>query len=196
MKKLVSALTVLSVSSLFATSVFADISASATAKWDATAKKDTTSALVVTPLKSLSFQYAEGLEQFNTQVGAFDVTVQGQSGATDFELSSKLISNTLSRTSDASTLNVGVVWNGDKLSKTTETKMIDTAQNINAGLEALAQSTAFAGTGRTSAQNNFTFTIDSATADGTTAAQFKDLTDGIWDGEVAVQFNANWTTTP
>ena len=194
MKTLFTALTIASASSLFATASFADVSASATAKWDATAKKDTTSALVVTPLKSLNFQYAEGLEQFNTQTGAFDVTIQGQSGATDFDLTSKLITNTLTRGSDDSTLNVGVTWNGQALSKTTETTLIDTAKNINAGLEALSQSTAYAGTGRHSAQSSFEFKVDSATSDGTTVAQFKDLTDGMWDGEVAVQFNATWTT--
>ncbi|ENV32917.1 common pilus major fimbrillin subunit EcpA [Acinetobacter gerneri] len=194
MKNLFTALTIASASSLFATASFADVSASATAKWDATAKKDTTSALVVTPLKSLNFQYAEGLEQFNTQTGAFDVTIQGQSGATDFDLTSKLITNTLTRGSDDSTLNVGVTWNGQALSKTTETTLIDTAKNINAGLEALSQSTAYAGTGRHSAQSSFEFKVDSATSDGTTVAQFKDLTDGMWDGEVAVQFNATWTT--
>ncbi|MCZ9335847.1 common pilus major fimbrillin subunit EcpA, partial [Klebsiella pneumoniae] len=40
---------------------------------------------------------------------------------------------------------------------------------------------------------NFDFTIDSATSDGSTAAEFKDLTDGYWSGDVRVQFNAVWT---
>ena len=194
MKKLISALGIISVSSLIATTAFADVSASATAKWDATAKKDTTSALVVTPMKSLAFQYAEGLEKFNTQTGAFDVTVKGQSGATDFELTSKVITNTLTRGDDASTLGVGVTWNGKKLSKTTPVTLIDTAQNVNAGLEALSVSSAYAGTGRSSAQGNFTFGIDEATSDGISTAAYKDLVDGVWDGEVAVQFDATWST--
>lgn len=42
--------------------------------------KDTTSMLVVTPLNSLTFQYAEGLNGFNSQDGAFDVTIQGGNG--------------------------------------------------------------------------------------------------------------------
>ncbi|MDC5511825.1 common pilus major fimbrillin subunit EcpA [Acinetobacter baumannii] len=194
MKKLISAFAILSASSLFATSVFADVAASSTAKWDATATKDTTSMLVVTPLKSLNFQYAQGLKQFNTQTGAFDVTIQGQSGATDFELTSKLISNTLTRGDNASTLDVGVMWNGTALSKTTETTLVDTANGISAGLDALADSAIYAGSGRNSAQGDFTFKIESATSDGLTAAQYEDLADGMWDGEVAVQFNANWTT--
>jgi hypothetical protein len=145
-------------------------------------------------LKSLNFQYAEGLKQFNTQTGAFDVTIQGQSGATDFQLSSKLISNTLTRGDDASTLDVGVMWNGTALSKSTETTLVDTANGISAGLDALADSAIYAGSGRNSTQGDFTFKIESATTDGLTAAQYEDLADGVWDGEVAVQFNANWTT--
>lgn len=171
---------------------FADVTASATASWDASATKDTTSALVVTPLKSLSFQYAEGTEAFNTQEGAFDITIQGQSGATDFKLTSQLVSNTLSRTTDDSTLDVGVAWNGTPLTKTSAVTMIDTADSVSAGLDALAVSTAFAGADRTSTQGSFNFSIESASADGETVA-FKELTDGYWDGEVRVQFTAVWT---
>ncbi|MGF7445682.1 common pilus major fimbrillin subunit EcpA, partial [Klebsiella michiganensis] len=40
----------------------ADVTAQAVATWSATAKKDTTSKLVVTPLGSLAFQYAEGVK--------------------------------------------------------------------------------------------------------------------------------------
>ncbi len=97
----------------FATAANADTRvAQATATWQATAIKDTTSMLVVTPLKSLTFNYAEGQKSFNQQNGAFDIAIQGQSGATDFKLSSKLIANTLARTTDDSTLTVGVKWNG------------------------------------------------------------------------------------
>ncbi|CAH6637206.1 MULTISPECIES: common pilus major fimbrillin subunit EcpA [Pseudocitrobacter] len=171
----------------------ADVTASATASWDASATKDTTSALVVTPLKSLTFQYAEGIKSFNTQKGAFDITIEGQSGATDFMLTSQIVNNTLSRTTDASTLDVGVNWNGAALSKTTPVTMIDTANNISAGLDALAVSTAYAGTDRVSTQGNFDFNIESATSDGSTAAEFSALTDGYWSGDVRVQFNAVWT---
>ncbi|GAB7431183.1 hypothetical protein OUHCRE8_45990 [Enterobacter asburiae] len=76
MKKL---LLVTSLASVFvAANAMADVTASATASWDATATKDTSSMLVVTPLNSLTFQYAEGLNGFNSQDGAFDVTIQGQ----------------------------------------------------------------------------------------------------------------------
>ncbi|NUU65330.1 fimbrial protein [Enterobacteriaceae bacterium BIT-l23] len=178
---------------LVSSQAMADVTASATASWDATAIKDTTSALVVTPLKSLNFKYAEGIKAFNTQSGAFDITIQGQSGATDFTLTSQIVSNTLSRSTDASTLDIGVDWNGSKLSKTAATTMIDTANNVSAGLDALAVSTAYAGSDRISTQGNFTFSVDSATSDGSTVAAFKDLTDGYWSGDVRVQFTAVWT---
>lgn len=191
MKKIVLAGVV--AAALISTSAMANVTTSATASWDASATKDVTSALVVTPLKSLNFQYAEGIKAFNAQKGAFDITIQGQSGATDFTLTSQIVSNTLSRTTDASTLAVVVSWNGNALNKTTPVTMIDTANNISAGLDALAVATAFAGADRVSTQGNFDFTIDSATSDGSTAAEFKDLTDGYWSGDVRVQFNAEWT---
>ena len=192
MKKMFAILPILS-ASLVTTSAFADVTASALAKWDATAKKDTTSSLVVTPMKSLNFQYAEGVKAFNSQSGAFDVTIQGQDGATDFALTSKLITNTLSRTDDTSTLDIGVAWNGEVLKKDAETSLIDTAKNVSAGLESLAQSSAYAGNGRTSAQSSFEFTVASATSDGQTVANFDTLPDGTWNGDVAVQFTATWT---
>ena len=168
--------------------------ANAKATWDAKAVKDTNSMLVVTPLKSLTFNYAAGLERFNTQDGVFDITIAGQSGASDFKLTSKIISNTLSRATDDSELTVGVKWNGVDLSNTTETVMIDTAKGVTAGLGALATSTAFAGSDRTSAQGAFTFSIAEATSAGA-ATNFKDLTDGYWDGDVNIEFVATWDGT-
>lgn len=192
MKNLISIFSILTTSTLLATSAFADVSISATAKWDAKAVKDTSTVLVVTPIKSLNFKYAEGVNQFNNQTGAFDVTILGQTGATDFELTSKIANSTLTRVDNASTLEVGVEWLGKKLTKTGEVTLIDTATNINAGLETLSLAGNYAGTTRKSAKSNFIFTIDGATSDGTTSAQFEDLIDGMWNGEVAVQFTANW----
>ncbi|WP_139539845.1 common pilus major fimbrillin subunit EcpA [Klebsiella spallanzanii] len=170
----------------------ADVEASATASWDASATKDTTSLLVVTPLRSVSFEYAEGLKAFNSQDGAFDITIQGQAGASDFVLTSQLVTNTLNRAADGSTLEVGVAWNGEKLSKTAPVTMIDIDNNISAGLESLA-----AGydnnVDRTSTQSAFLFTVDSATSDGSTATPFASLADGYWNGDVKVQFTAEWT---
>lgn len=170
----------------------ANVTTFATATWDARATKDTTSSLVVTPLKSLKFQYAEGMETFNKQQGIFDIAIHGQSGATDFSLTSRIINNTLSRSADDSTLQVGVAWNGQPLNKTTAVNMINTENNVSAGLDLLALSSAYAGTTRVATQGTFDFTIDSATSDGTTSAAFKDLSDGAWDGDVQVQFTAVW----
>lgn len=194
MKKLVLAATV--ATALLSANAMADVTASATASWDAHATKDTTSVLVVTPLKSLNFQYAQGTENFNSQSGAFDVTIEGQSGASDFKLTSQLVSNTLTRGTDDSTLEVGVAWNGTKLTESAETSLVDTSQNISSGLSTLAVSDAYQGTTatpRTSAQGIFDFTIDSATSDGSTGTSFSELADGYWSGDVKVQFTAVWT---
>lgn len=172
-----------------------DTTAQAVATWSATAKKDTTSKLVVTPLGSLSFQYAEGIKGFNTQKGLFDVTVAGDTTATGFKLTSRLLTNTLTQLdTSGSTLSVGVAYNGVAVDKTTDTKMIDTATGILGGnLSAL--STGYNQTGRTSAQDLFTFSIIEGTTDGTaTVADYSTLPEGIWSGDVSVQFDATWTT--
>ncbi|NIF48658.1 fimbrial protein [Enterobacter sp. Ap-1006] len=165
--------------------------ATASASWDAKAIKDTHSMLVVTPIKSLTFNYAEGLDRFNSQDGAFDITIAGQSGASDFKLTSKIISNTLTRSSDQSALTVGVQWNGADLSASTPTVLVDTSKGVSAGLAALAQSSAYANSGRTSAQGVFAFNIAKATKAGTDTA-VKDLADGYWDGNVNIEFTAAW----
>ncbi|MDK8008976.1 common pilus major fimbrillin subunit EcpA, partial [Escherichia coli] len=79
-------------------------------------------------------EYAEGLKAFNSQDGAFDITIQGQENASDFVLTSQLVTNTLTRATDNSTLEIGVAWNGEKLSKSTPVKMMDINNNITAGL--------------------------------------------------------------
>ncbi|MFH6839607.1 common pilus major fimbrillin subunit EcpA [Providencia sp. 2024EL-00732] len=179
----------------FATVANADTrTAQATATWQATAIKDTTSMLVVTPLKSLTFNYAEGQQSFNQQNGAFDVAIQGQSGATDFKLTSKVIANTLSRTIDNSTLKVGVKWNGTDLDTATETTLIDVAGGLTSGLDNLAADGVYNGSDRATDRGEFTFVIASAESAGA-AAEFKDLADGVWDGDVKVQFTANWEGT-
>lgn len=192
MKKLL--LVVSLASALVAANAVADVTASATATWDATATKDTTSTLVVTPLNSLTFQYAEGLKAFNSQDGAFDITIQGQESATDFELTAQIISNTLTNAGDdSSTLGVGVAWNGNDLSNSAETMLVNSSST--SGLESLMVDGAYNGTERVSAQSSFKFSIASATSDGATAVtDYSELPDGYWTGDVKVQFNATWTT--
>lgn len=197
MKKL---LVVASVASaIFATNAFADVEAQATATWSATATKDTTSELVVTALDSLAFQYAAGINGFNSQDGMFDVTIQGQSGATDFELSAKIVSNTLVNAGgDSSTLKVGASWNGEALAEGIDTLLVNGSQT--AGLENLFANNVYNdSTERTSAISSFKFSIEDATLDGSTlistspSNDFSSLPDGYWSGDVKVQFTAVWT---
>lgn len=173
----------------------ADVTAQAVATWSATAKKDTTSKLVVTPLGSLAFQYAEGIKGFNSQKGLFDVAIEGDSTATAFKLTSRLLTNTLTQLdTSGSTLSVGVDYNGSTVDKSADTVMIDTANGILGGnLSALASG--YDQSGRTTAQDGFTFSINSGTADGTTAVtDYSLLPEGIWSGDVSVQFDATWTS--
>jgi len=173
----------------------ADVVSQAVATWSAAAKKDTTSKLVVTPLGSLSFQYAEGIKGFNSQKGLFDVAIQGDTTATDFKLTSRLVANTLTQhDGSGSTLSVGVGYNGENLTSTTDTPMIDTNTNVYGGnLSALGNG--FNSSGRVTAQDGFTFSILNGTSDGATPiSDLSTLPEGIWSGDVSVQFDATWTT--
>lgn len=173
----------------------ADVTAQAVATWSATAKKDTTSKLVVTPLGSLAFQYAEGIKGFNSQKGLFDVAIEGDATATAFKTDLSSDHNTLTQLdTSGSTLSVGVDYNGAAVEKTADTTMIDTAAGILGGnLSALSNGYNVAG--RTTAQDGFTFSIISGTTDGTTAVtDYSALPEGIWSGDVSVQFDATWTS--
>ncbi|WP_075180401.1 common pilus major fimbrillin subunit EcpA [Pantoea sp. 1.19] len=187
----------------------AQVTAQAVASWSATAKKDTVSKLVVTPLGSLMFEYADGIKSFNSQKGLFDVVIEGEDGgssfkpigllskpsATAFKLSARLLTNTLTQTGKSgSTLNVGVEYNGVALKKNADISLIDTAGNQPGGnLSLLAAG--FNKKERASAQDAFTFSIISATSNGTTAVDdFSKLPDGLWSGDVSVQFEASWTS--
>ncbi|MEA1064140.1 common pilus major fimbrillin subunit EcpA [Erwinia sp. HR93] len=196
MKKGILALaTAVSFAGMMGAAQAADVTAEALATWSATAKKDTTSKLVVTPLGSLNFDYAAGVKGFNTQDGLFDVTIEGDSTATAFKLTSRLVTNTLTQLdSSGSTLSVGVTYNGQDVDKTADTVMIDTAGGVLGGnLSTLSNS--FNAAGRTSAQDKFKFSIISATSDGSTAvSDFSTLPEGIWSGDVSVQFDATWTS--
>lgn len=189
-------LIVLALASLGVTSAHAAVESIAVATWQATAKKDTTTSLVVTPLTSLSFQYAEGIKGFNTVNGLFDVTIKGNSGNTsgpytDFTLKAKKLSGTLNHLGGGSTVEVGVMWQGASLTKTGYTALIDTANGVNGGaLSSLATTFNIDGA-RSSAQGSFNFFIESATVGGSTAS-FNALPDGLWSGEVSVEFVASW----
>lgn len=74
--------------------------------------------------------------------------------------------------------------------------MIDTANNIMGGnLSALANG--YNASGRTTAQDGFTFSIISGTTNGTTAVtDYSTLPEGIWSGDVSVQFDATRPADP
>ncbi|MBW5408192.1 common pilus major fimbrillin subunit EcpA [Morganella morganii] len=195
MKKQILAITLMTAFMGVNTAHAADVTAQAVATWSATAKKDTTSKLVVTPLGSLSFRYAEGVKGFNTQKGLFDVAVEGDTTATAFKLTSRLVSNTLTQLDNSgSTLSVGVQYQGTAIEKNADTTMIDTKTNLPGGnLSALSQG--YNKTGRTTAQDDFTFSIISGTTDGTNpATDYSALPEGIWSGDVSIQFDATWTS--
>ncbi|HFV0114085.1 TPA: common pilus major fimbrillin subunit EcpA, partial [Escherichia coli] len=166
MKKKVLAIALVTVFTGMGVAQAADVTAQAVATWSATAKKDTTSKLVVTPLGSLAFQYAEGIKGFNSQKGLFDVAIEGDSTATAFKLTSRLITNTLTQLdTSGSTLNVGVDYNGAAVEKTGDTVMIDTANGVLGGnLSPLANG--YNASNRTTAQDGFTFSIISGTTNG------------------------------
>ncbi|EPA2552494.1 TPA: fimbrial protein [Escherichia coli] len=183
MKKKVLAIALVTVFTGMGVAQAADVTAQAVATWSATAKKDTTSKLVVTPLGSLAFQYAEGIKGFNSQT------------ATAFKLTSRLITNTLTQLdTSGSTLNVGVDYNGAAVEKTGDTVMIDTANGVLGGnLSPLANG--YNASNRTTAQDGFTFSIISGTTNGTTAVtDYSTQPEGIWSGDVSVQFDATWTS--
>jgi Mat/Ecp fimbriae major subunit len=174
------------------TSVQAVEAPPAVATWQATAKKDTQSILVVTPLTSLSFQYAEGIQGFNTVNGLFDVAILGDAAATDFTLKAKKLSGTLNHLGGGSTVDVGINWQGTPVNTASYTTLIDTAAGITGGnLSPLA--TSFKDDSqRTTAQGSFNFYIESATVNGVDAT-FDALPDGLWSGEVNVEFVSNWS---
>ena len=195
MKKKVIAIALVAAFSNIGIAQAVDVTAQAVATWSATAKKDTTSKLVVTPLGSLTFQYAEGIKGFNSQKGLFDVAIEGDTSATAFKLTSRLLANTLTQLDGSgSTLDVGVNYNGAPVEKNTDTTMIDTSAGILGGnLSAL--SAGYNTTGRTTAQDSFNFSIINGTSDGTAAVtDFSQLPEGIWSGDVSVQFDATWTS--
>ncbi|MEX3026004.1 MULTISPECIES: common pilus major fimbrillin subunit EcpA [Proteus] len=159
--------------------------ANAVASWDAKAIKDTKSMLVVTPLKSLVFNYAEGVKGFNTQDGAFDITIQGQEKATDFKLTSKVISNELRNSADNSVLTVKTDWNGKTLSSHQETVILDNQKGINKGL--VVETKATEKSELKNLQSAFLFNVINRTEPTTT------LPEGLWEGTLRIEFTSKWS---
>ncbi|WP_139850534.1 common pilus major fimbrillin subunit EcpA [Acinetobacter pullicarnis] len=164
----------------------------ATATWQASAKKDTTTTLVVTASNALHFDYQGSTEAFSDAKGNFDVSIDGLKGATEFKLTTEVLSDQLTRGTDTSALTVGVDFNGQPLAKGTPFTLLDTSANINGGLTNIMNGYNVDGT-RASDRSSFIFKVASA-ADSTGNVAFSKLPDGYWDGQVAVRFLATWTT--
>jgi hypothetical protein len=195
MQKMTLALTIAATFALVGPAQAEDTTAQTMATWSATAVKDTTSKLTVTPVGNLYFQYSAGSKGFSSQQGLFDVTVEGGEAITDFKLTSTLVTNTLTQVGPSgSTLQVGVNYHGAPVSKSAETVLIDTSSHtLGYGLKSLAN--AGKQPGRTSAQDQFDFSIISATADGTKAVtDYSALPEGTWTGDVNVRFDVVWTS--
>ncbi len=188
MKKLILAAAILA---SFGVANAADLkTASATASWDATVTKDTKTQLVVTPMGSINLKYAAGLKAFNTQDGLFDVAVRAVPTATDFKLTAQLGNNTLNNVvaTEKTKLDIGVRWKGVDLTKTAPTVLVDTKAGPKTAFQKITSALAT----ETADQDSFNFYVSAAKNDTTTVA-FDALPDGIWNGQVQVNFDAVWS---
>ncbi|MFQ2668785.1 common pilus major fimbrillin subunit EcpA [Aeromonas caviae] len=176
----------------FAAATQAAIEVTSVATWQATAKKDTTSELVVTPLSSLTFAYNEGMKDFNTVNGLFDVAIKGDASATAFTLKAKKLNGTLYHTSGDSTVDVGLVWAGLPLNTNSYSILIVSAVDLTGGTLAPLVNGFKDDSQRTTAQTSMAFSIENPTANGSPTT-FEALPDGLWSGEINVEFQAIWS---
>lgn len=196
------AIAVLAASAMISGSAMAAKSATAMASWAADAIKTTDADLVVTPLGTLTFNYAPGTNSFNEQKGLFDVSIKSDisAGATDaFTLTAEPVTTSLTSLTDGSTLNVGVEWYGKLLNPVggtiTPETIIDVKNGISGNGLAAIGTGAYDTTGGTtvSAQDSFKFRIISATPKGgSETTDMSTMADGKWKGDVSVRFVANW----
>lgn len=155
-----------------------------TATWHATAIKKPQSELGVTPLNSLHFEFTEN-QHFNAQNGAFDITVKDIEGATDFKLSSKIISNELRNSADNSVLTVKTDWNGKTLSHTQETVILDNQKGINSGL--VVENKATEKSELKNLQSAFLFNVIKG------SQHVDSLPEGQWEGNLRIEFTSKWS---
>lgn len=181
-------LIITSILAVFATTtVYAETSSlQTTTSWRATAIKKPQSELGVTPLNPLHFEFADNGNQFKTQNGAFDITIKDVEGATDFKLTTKIVSNELRNTADNSVLTVNTNWNGKSLSSHNETTILDNQKGINRGL---VVSNNAEKSELKNIQNAFLFNIMNETK----TAQLASLPDGNWEGTLRIEFTSKWS---
>ncbi|HEJ9486277.1 TPA: fimbrial protein [Proteus mirabilis] len=154
------------------------------ANWHVTAMKKPQSELGVTPLNALHFEVTEN-NRFNEQNGTFDITVKDIEGATDFKLTSKVISNELRNSADNSVLTVKTDWNGKTLSSHQETVILDNQKGINKGL--VVETKATEKSELKNLQSAFLFNVINGTQP--TAS----LPEGLWEGALRIEFTSKWS---
>ncbi|MGO2106095.1 MAG: common pilus major fimbrillin subunit EcpA [Proteus vulgaris] len=166
------------------TTTFANTSSVQTiANWHATAIKKPQSELGVTPLNALHFEVTEN-NRFNAQDGAFDITVKDAEGATDFKLTSKIISNELKNATDNSVLIVKTDWNDKTLSNNQETVILDNQKGIHHGL--MPANKASEKSELKSLQSAFLFNVING------SQSVASLPEGLWEGALRIEFTSKW----
>ncbi|OAT45159.1 CFA/I fimbrial major subunit [Proteus hauseri ATCC 700826] len=163
------------------------LSLQTTASWRATAVKKPQSELTITPLNALHFEFAENEKRFNSQSGSFDITVKDAEGATDFKLTSKIISNELKNPADKSVLTVNTHWNGKPLSTHNETTILDSHKGVNGGL--VATNSEEEKSELKNMQSAFLFNL----INNNQSAPLASLPNGSWEGSLRIEFTSKWS---
>lgn len=170
-----------------------DVIVQVVAIWSVIVKKDIISKLVVTLFGSLAFQYVEGIKGFNLQKGLFDVVIEGDLTVIVFKLILRFIINILIQLDILGfILNVGVDYNGAVVEKIGDIVMIDIVNGVLGGnFSSLVNG--YNVSNRIIVQDGFIFFIISGIINGIIVViDYSILSEGIWSGDVSVQFDAIW----
>lgn len=161
--------------------------------WFVIVKKDIISKLVVILFGSLVFQYVEGIKGFNLQKGLFDVVIEGDIMVIVFKLILCFIINILIQLDIFGfMLSVGVDYNGVVVEKIGDIVMIDIVNNIMGGNFSVLVN-GYNVSGCIIVQDGFIFFIISGIINGIIVViDYSILLEGIWSGDVSVQFDVIW----
>lgn len=118
----------------------------------------------------MKFEFSPSNQNFNIVNLDYNLDVLIPNGVTDTVFKAKVITNSLTKQDDSSSLNVGISLNGQELSKTKELILKRKSKDYS---------------------NLFTFNIDSANINNKTI-KFKDLSNGVWEGDIMLGFTAYW----
>lgn len=161
--------------------------------WLVIVKKDIISKLVVMLFGSLVFQYVEGIKGFNLQKGLFDVVIEGDLMVIVFKLILRFIINILIQLDILGfILNVGVDYNGVVVEKIGDIVMIDIVNGVLGGNFSLLVN-GYNVSNCIIVQDGFIFFIISGIINGIIVViDYSILLEGIWSGDVSVQFDVIW----